>query len=303
MIGAPTVILCYHRVATGVANPYNLCVAPSHFAAHVELLARRATIVTLDDVCTPSRAPRVVLTFDDGYADNLHTAVPIAQGLGAPMTVYITSGMIGDPDGFWWDRLAEITRSVPEDPRAVSLHVGNVTFEAYLDSNDAVLAARRELHRLLRPQPPSQIAEALETLAEQLGRASSAPDDARALRADELAQLAGARGVTIGAHTVDHALLRAQPSERQHQTMQTSRAELEAALGIDVAHFAYPFGGHDAFDTTTVAHARAIGFTTATTTVPGSVGRTPDPYTLRRRMVMDWAPNRFRAQMLRWGIL
>ena len=98
-------------------------------------------------------------------------------------------------------------------------------------------------------------------------------------------------------------MLRAQPSERQHQTMQTSRAELEAALGIDVADFAYPFGGHDAFDTTTVADARAIGFTTATTTVPGSVGRTPDPYTLRRRMVMDWAPNRFRGQMLRWGIL
>jgi len=39
-----TLILCYHRVAEGVEDPFYLCVRPDNFAAHLEELSRsRAT--------------------------------------------------------------------------------------------------------------------------------------------------------------------------------------------------------------------------------------------------------------------
>jgi peptidoglycan/xylan/chitin deacetylase (PgdA/CDA1 family) len=303
MVGAPTVILCYHRVNGGVADPFHLCVSPDHFDAHLTILKQKASVVTLDDVCTPSRSPRVVVTFDDGYVDNLDIAVPIAQAHGVPITVYVASGMIGDRRGFWWDRLAHLVRYEPGGPASLRTTIAGEDVDVALDGPDQCLQARDELHRRLRPRPPAEIADVLDGVADRLGRDRDAPADARPLEPAELQRLAATDAVTVGAHTVDHPLLRSQPSDAQRETIATSKAALERSLARKVDHFAYPFGGHDSFDTRTVTAARDAGFATATTTVPGSVGAAPDPYTLHRRMVMDWAPIRFRAQVLRWGIL
>ena len=35
-----TLILCYHRVAEGVEDPFYLCVRPGNFAAHLEEMSR-----------------------------------------------------------------------------------------------------------------------------------------------------------------------------------------------------------------------------------------------------------------------
>jgi len=101
-----TLILCYHRVAEGVEDPFYLCVRPDNFAAHLEEISRAREPSTLADVSVPSRRPRVVVTLDDGYRDNLTNALPIAESKGVPITVFVTSGILGNHNGFWWDRLA-----------------------------------------------------------------------------------------------------------------------------------------------------------------------------------------------------
>ena len=94
-----TLILCYHRVAEGVEDPFYLCVRPGNFAAHLEEMSRAREPSTLADVSVPSRRPRVVVTFDDGYRDNLTNALPIAESKGVPITVFVTSGIRGKPQG------------------------------------------------------------------------------------------------------------------------------------------------------------------------------------------------------------
>jgi peptidoglycan/xylan/chitin deacetylase (PgdA/CDA1 family) len=37
------------------------------------------------------------LTFDDGFADNLHTLLPLLQDVGAPATVFVVSGWLSRP--------------------------------------------------------------------------------------------------------------------------------------------------------------------------------------------------------------
>ena len=81
---AGTLIFCYHRVAQSVDDPFGLCVRPDNFAAHLDELLRVAEPSMLDDISKPSRKRRVVVTFDDGYADNLWNALPIARAKGAP---------------------------------------------------------------------------------------------------------------------------------------------------------------------------------------------------------------------------
>ena len=78
------VILLYHRVAKVGSDPWALNVSPEHFAEHLDAVRRYGSCMALtafvqawDDGSLPSRA--VVVTFDDGYADNLHHAKPLLE--------------------------------------------------------------------------------------------------------------------------------------------------------------------------------------------------------------------------------
>ena len=108
--------------------------------------------------------------------------------------------------------------------------------------------------------------------------------------------------MTIGAHTADHLRLRGQPDEAQRRSVAASKEALETRAGRPVHHFAYPYGGRDAFDDVTVDAVRQAGFTTACTTVPGSARAADDPLRLPRRIAADWGRARFRLQLLRWAL-
>ncbi|HLI72541.1 MAG TPA: polysaccharide deacetylase family protein [Acidimicrobiales bacterium] len=296
------VILCYHRVAEGVDDPFGISVSPANFAAQLEELQKVAEISTLDELSTSGRRRRVVVTFDDGYADNLWQAMPIAKAKGVPMTVYVTSGRIDDHRGFWWDRMSAIFGRRPEAVHEVelSLSSGPVRVPIGARGTGADLSAVRS-HLL--PLPVAEIERVLDDVADSWSVSRAADPDARSLTTVELAQLAAEDVVTIGAHTVDHPRLADRPAEEQHLSVSESKAELEQRLGRRVDHFAYPYGGTDAFDDRTVAAVRQAGFSTACTTLPGSAEASSDPLRLPRRIAADWGRLRFRAQMLRWGLL
>lgn len=296
-----TLILGYHRIAEGVQDPFRLCVRPDRFAAHLEEIARTREPAPLDALSVPSRRPRVVVTFDDGYIDNLTTALPIAESKGVPITVFVTSGMLGDQKGFWWDRLAALLRARPRGTSEICFTLAGSIVRIPLGApgSDADLQTVR---RCLLPIPVTEIDRALDAVSEQWSVASTAPSDARSLTHDELLQLAGSDVSTIGAHTVDHVRLRGRPSDEQLSTIATSKRDLEKLLGRRVLHFAYPFGSRDDFDDHSVDSVRSCDFETACTTLPGTANESTDLYHLPRRLVMDWGRVRFRAQLKRWRL-
>jgi peptidoglycan/xylan/chitin deacetylase (PgdA/CDA1 family) len=296
-----TLVLCYHRVAEGVEDPFHLCVRPDNFAAHLEEISRSRQPSTLADVSVPSRRPRVVVTLDDGYRDNLTNALPIAESKGVPITVFVTSGILGNHNGFWWDRLGALLRArpphvtevdLPVDGRSVRLPLGSSGIRADLDSFRAHLL----------PLRVTDIERALDAVSRQWQVDSAPPPDAGTLTAEDLLQLAASDTATIGAHTVDHVRLRDRPAGEQQDTISASKRELQQSIGRAVAHFAYPFGHRDDFDDRSVDAVRSAAFDTACTTIPGTAGPWTDPYRLPRRVVMDWGRLRFRAQMQRWKL-
>ena len=54
--------------------------------------------------------PTFVITFDDGYADNLRAALPVLERHDCPVTLFITTGVL-DADVLWWDGLASVAFS------------------------------------------------------------------------------------------------------------------------------------------------------------------------------------------------
>jgi peptidoglycan/xylan/chitin deacetylase (PgdA/CDA1 family) len=296
-----TLILCYHRVVEGVEDPFYLCVSPGNFAAHLEEVSRAREPSTLADVSFPSRRPRVVVTLDDGYRDNLTNALPIAQSKGVPITVFVTSGILGNHKGLWWDRLGTLLRSRPPHVKEIDLPAADGNVRLPLGSS-GIRADLDSVRRHLLPLRVTEIERALDVISEQWQVGSAPPPDAGTLTPEDLRQLAESDIVTIGAHTADHVRLRDRSAREQQDTISGSKQELEQSIGRAVSHFAYPFGGRDDFDDRSVEAVRSAGFDTACTTLPGTARSSADPYRLPRRLVMDWGRPRFRVQMQRWRL-
>ena len=146
----------------------------------------------------------------------------------------------------------------------------------------------------------TEIHRVLDAVSEQWATSAASPPDARSLTPSEFVQLAASEVVTIGAHTDDHVRLRGLPAQDQLQTISSSKKELERLSGQGISHFAYPYGGWDSFDDSSLEAVRSAGFETACTTIPGNARPTSDPYRLPRRVVMNWGRLRFRAGLRRW---
>jgi peptidoglycan/xylan/chitin deacetylase (PgdA/CDA1 family) len=243
----------------------------------------------------------VVVTFDDGYRDNLYNAVPIAESKGVPITVFVTSGLLGGRTGFWWDRLAVLLRSRPQGTRDFFLTAKGRTVRIPLAGSD-FRADLSEVRRHLLPLSVPEIESSLDAVSESWSVPSAPPPDARAMTPEELRELAASDVVTIGAHTIDHVRLAGREKHEQVDTISKSKTDLEQFLGRRVSQFAYPFGRRDDFDDCSVEAVRSADFDAACTTVPGTASPSTDPYQLPRRLVMNWGQRRFQAQLQRWRL-
>ena len=70
----------------------------------------------------PGAPPFAVLTFDDGYRDNLVHALPVLERHAAPFTIYVTTGFAERRARLWWVELEEA-----HPPRRAGSSCGSAT--------------------------------------------------------------------------------------------------------------------------------------------------------------------------------
>ena len=294
-----TVILTYHRVARDLIDPHLIVVDPSHFGEHLSRLGQLAEPVSLHDILDRSSGPRVAITLDDGYADNVTEAMPRLEAEMIPATVFITSAMVGARREFWPDRLERSVRNAPTSLRHVRLDVGGTAVTVDIGSETARRRAMWALHARLRPRPPGEIDSVLDALAQQLDTIEDG-ERRRPVNPDEVRQLAASPVMTVGAHTRRHPWLASLDVADQNDEIVGGRAELEELVGEPVDLFAYPYGMPGSYDRRTVRIVRRAGFTLACTTHGDPLTRLTSRYRLPRRSVLDWDGDEFEQHLRRW---
>jgi peptidoglycan/xylan/chitin deacetylase (PgdA/CDA1 family) len=89
-------VLIYHQVSG--ASPDERDIDPAAFAAQMDLLAAHRVVAldqALDELAVGDERPKVVITFDDGFADVHETALPVLSARDLPFTVYLASAYMG----------------------------------------------------------------------------------------------------------------------------------------------------------------------------------------------------------------
>ena len=260
-------ILLYHRIIDRPGDPLGLCVSPSHFEQHLDVLRSDWHVVPLELATEPGT---VALTFDDGYHDCLD-AGDILDGL--PATLFVSTGHIEEGRPFWWD---EVRRALAAGEGRLRLEGGEWPTRSEIE--------RRTLSALLQAKAPEEIEAILAELRAWAGvPAGPLPED-RPLAVDELRTAPFA----IGAHTRDHASLRRLSPERQHEQAVRSRDDLSQWLGRAPDAFSYPFGALGAdWDERSAQEVARAGFTMAVGNMPGVVTRETDRLMLPRITAPD----------------
>ena len=313
------VILLYHRIAELHPDPQLLCVTPEHFAEHLEHLRRHyrpISLRALGQALVNGRVPRkaVVVTFDDGYADNLWNARPLLERHNVPATVFVTSGYVGRDRELPSDALQRCLLQPGTLPDSLTLEIEGKTYSWQMsDSKDNTGAWNvtmendptprhryyRELHRLLRPLNDASRQVVLEALANWASCPTNSRPDRRALNADEIRMLSEDGLVEIGAHGISHLVLGAQPPEVQWKEISESKQHLEDVLGRPVTSFSYPYGGPDDVSEQTIDLVKEAGFEVACANVTAPVTARSDLFWLPRVLVRDWGEQEFTERLRR----
>ena len=302
-------ILLYHRVAHLDRDPFEQAIAPDVFEDQMATLARDFSPMTLVDMAAAvmeKRLPRraVAVTFDDGYADNLHAALPLLERYEVPATIFVTSAAVGRRREFWWDEMERVLLSPGRLPRELQIEVtgrmhrfdlGSAASydrtEASAHSDWSMMSEQEptsrhriyvELFNLLLRLPPNEVTTVLDTLIGWAGTDPTRRDSHRSLTRDEMIELGSSALIEIGAHTVTHRVLASASAEAQRDEIEGSRDELHRALGWVPTSFAYPYGFASSYDEQTVALLRGAGFECACTTAGKPLMNGCDPYALPR---------------------
>jgi len=308
------VILLYHRVAAPRIDPLLLSVSPGHFEEHLAVIQKDYTPLSLADLAEAHAAGRipgraVVITFDDGYADNLRAAAPILRRFGQRATVF-AAGACLEGKSFFYDDLEQILLLAPRLPKTLRLAIGGAahvwelgewarmpkTPEAsYWEWNmespaDPTPRHRcyREMFELLRGAAPAVRSRAISALRKAVAAGAESPDANRLMTRAEIRKAAGDGTLELGAHTRSHPALNRLTPEAQREEILSGKQLLESAAGMPVRAFAYPYGSPWDVSHTTVLLAREAGFTTACANTPAPVDSESDLFWLPRCLVRDW---------------
>lgn len=284
-------VLNYHRIDDFDSPDFdlfrpNVSAAPETFAQQMDYLRARYNVISLErlaawlrgEAALPPRA--ALITFDDGYADNLQHAFPILKARGLPAVIFLTTGFLETARPFYWDWVAYCFHHTRR--QAVSLPLlGERRWNSPKQRERVMREWVETLKRLPDDQKNALIAELPALLQVDLPAARFAGlyltwEQVRAMRRE---------GIEFGAHTVSHPILTRIPLEQVRRELTESRRKIEQETGQPVLALAYPNGQAGDVSPAVVEAAREAGFSLAFTLLPGptryqTVRRSP--FTIRR---------------------
>ncbi len=279
-------ILLYHGVCESAERDgFGRFVPVDQFEEHLRVLLRYGRPISLEDV-TRTHASGVVITFDDGYANNYDLGFAILQKYRIPATVFLTTGFIDRTVPLWADWLLFLLMAAPRRNSTLEWKGSQIRLplgESRPDL-DIYYAVRKQLHG----DTVDQIRDFLCRLEDHLGiryNWSGLPPALRPLSWEDVRAMRSSGLISFGAHTVSHPKLAQCAPEVQRAEILESKRRIEQELGEPCLTFAYPYGKPTDYTQVTKQIIETVGFKLALSAENG----------FNRMSALD------RCELKRWG--
>ena len=302
------VVLMYHSVASprNGTDLYGLHVEPDHFREQIKLIADYYRIISIQELADRLNRGRLrpnsfVVTFDDGYANNLSRAAPILQEFDAPATLFLCSGFVGRRS-FWWEELINAVFTATNKPEnfstiSVSLKEAESFLRARLhdlDNSDVRAELVSRIWTVLTSMQFDQMLEVVDAIVDRL-RPAGDISELRPMTVDEVTR--AACFFNVGAHSVTHPMMTKLELPEVAREALNSKRFCEELAGTSVNSFAYPYGDFDNYVSDEMSRLFAMACTTEERLVKF---KTPI-WQVPRFQVQNWNLNQFIKKLESWS--
>lgn len=290
-------VLAYHRVLPGSEaadfpfDPELISAWSDDFDWQMKYIASRFDVLSCRDVVDRlehgGKLPRrpLVVTFDDGFADNFECAFPILRARGLPAVVFLATGYVGGSEIFWFDWLTyALTHTACTHLPAATAGIDLDLPQSAELRSEAVVCLLRHLKRVPNEERTAIVARIRDSLG------VSVPDELRhksaVLNWDQVREMASG-GIEFGSHTVTHPVLsRVLDDALLDRELVESREEIQRQTNQQVVAIAYPVGGKSAVNDRVIGAVERAGYKIGFTYQTGlnHIGRW-DPFQLKRLRV------------------
>jgi len=276
------------------------------FAASLAFFRRHYRVVSLQDVLRARRdgtglPPHALLiSFDDGWLDNVDYALPALRDAGLPAVMFVAADAVGARQPFYQEQIVAAWRLGKLSLEALATSVVEYGGAGHGEARTGVAELRRLIARL-ETMPSASRRAVLERHADVLNDRLQHMIDI-----DDLARLR-AGGIELGLHGKSHvAMTRAEDLADElggaREAMATMLATPEGLASDACATMSFP---HGAFDDGIAAQAREAGYELLFTSVPvlNPVGGKPSWLLGRTGYETDTVADRdgtFRPDLLAW---
>lgn len=299
----PVVVLLYHRVTTLESDPQLLAVTPANFRDQIKYLKDNYLVLRFEADWSRIKEPSIVVTFDDGYADNALEVLPIIEEIGIPATFFISTGTVGTQKEFWWDELERIILGQRSYPSRFELRDSQFRQVWPTTTKTERQTLYGAIHQLIKTVDTPRRENWLQQLRDWAQSEEHGRETHRAMTVAELRDLSKNKWVTIGAHAITHIPLSSLPVIKQREEIIGSKKQIEAWLEQKVTVFSYPFGCKGDYTQESVELCKEAGLIKAAANFPGQAHRWTDPYQIPRQLIRNWSLDEFVKKISGFWIL
>ncbi len=253
-------ILAYHRIGETTNYHNQLSVQPKNFDAQLALLSKYFEPLDLNSISREPHASRMnsyAITFDDGYLDNLTTALPILEKYNTPATFFICPRPIEHCTYYWWDllevlffhpALANKVQVKKEIAVKLSIELSINPVSAYENIADKVKTFDGAELRLFSEYLINVIPSSVDLSPYRL------------MDTKKLEYISTHPLITLGSHTLDHVSLRRMQTREILYQLKESKSSIEKLIGKKVDTIAYPYGSPSDYSSEVGAIAQQAGY-------------------------------------------
>lgn len=285
-------ILNYHRVLDDKEIYFNSDIDEQTFSWQMALISKYMVPVSLEKALTLSKtrqlpAGAVVVTFDDGYKDNIEKALPILKKYRIPATFYIATAFLND--GIMWNDI--IIESIKNtDKKDIDLSFLNLGCLSLENKEQKIQAIEKSIKKIKYNVIKKRI-----DLAMQINKQCDVVLPENLMMSDnDIVQLAKEPDMEIGGHTHNHPILACETDEIVLSDIERGKNYLEHLLNCKIRSFAYPNGKKEEdYQERNIESLRKAGFNSAVTTNWGLNNKASDPLELKRFTPWDRTPLKF----------